>query len=363
MLQALTARGVEPDLLIGTSAGALNAAYVAGHGTNLSALDGLAALWTRLRRRDVFPFQAARLGAAALGLAPSLCHRGPLRRLVRENLVFDRLEDATIPLHVVATDVGSGQEVLLSDGDAVDAVLASAAIPAVFPSVRISGRDLIDGGIADNAAVSQAVMLGADVVYVLPTGYACALEQPPATPLASALQALTLLIEQRLILEVAHFAEHADIRVLPPLCPLTVSSTDFRHGALLVERARTATGRWLDEGGPHLAHPERFLSLHRHHPSMDPGFDALPRRSGRMTDIGIAAQQAPAPHVRVIRSGAIIEIDGVDDAVADLMPDSAVIPGNEHTAGDPRRVAPAKPSMPRWTPARLPTLQEYCHDN
>ena len=101
------------------------------------------------------------------------------------NLVFDRLEDATIPLHVVATDVGSGQEVLLSDGDAVDAVLASAAIPAVFPSVRIAGRDLIDGGIADNAAVSQAVTLGADVVYVLPTGYACALEQPPATPLAS----------------------------------------------------------------------------------------------------------------------------------------------------------------------------------
>ena len=96
------------------------------------------------------------------------------------------------------------------------------------------------------------------------------LEQPPATPLASALQALTLLIEQRLILEVAHFAEHVDIRVLPPLCPLSVSSADFRHGALLVERARTATGRWLDEGGPRLAHPERFLSLHRHNPATDP---------------------------------------------------------------------------------------------
>jgi NTE family protein len=73
-----------------------------------------------------------------------------------------------------------------------------------------------------------------------------------------------LLIEQRLILEVAHFAEHTDIRVLPPLCPLSVSSTDFRHGALLIERARIATERWLDEGGPRLAHPERFLSLHRH---------------------------------------------------------------------------------------------------
>ena len=264
MLQALTARGVEPDLLIGTSVGALNAAYVAGHGASDTSLHDLAAIWARLRRGDVFPLQPARLSAAIVGWAPSLCPNGALRRLIGEQVGFGRLEDSMIPLHVVATDVGSGEEVLLSAGDAVDAILASSAIPAVFPSVRIEGRDLIDGGVADNAAVSQAVTLGADVVYVLPTGYACALDKPPAAPLASALQALTLLIEQRLILEVTHYAELVDIRVLPPLCPLAVSSTDFRHGTLLIERARTETGRWLDEGGPQLAHPERFLSLHRH---------------------------------------------------------------------------------------------------
>jgi NTE family protein len=270
MLQALAARGVQPDLLIGTSAGALNAAYIAGHGARESALDDLASIWAALRRRDVFPLQPARLGAAALGRVPSLCPDGALRRLLRAHLAFDNLEDAAIPIHVVATDVRSGEEVLISDGDAIDAIVASAAIPAVFPSVRIGDKDLVDGGVADNAAVSQAVALGADVVYVLPTGYACALESAPATPLASALHALTLLIEQRLILEVAHFAERVDIRVLPPLCPLSVGSTDFRHGALLVERGRAATERWLDEGGPRLAHPERFLSLHRHHLAVNP---------------------------------------------------------------------------------------------
>lgn len=270
MLQALATRGVHPDLLIGTSAGALNAGYVAGHGTTAAALDDLAAIWIGLRRRDVFPLQAARLGAAALGRAPSLCPNGALRRLIDEHIGFDNLEHAAIPLHVVTTDVRSGEEVLLSEGHATDAILASASIPAVFPSVRIGDRDLIDGGIADNAAVSQAVALGADVIYVLPTGYACALDDAPATPLSSALQALTLLIEQRLILEVAHFAERTDIRVLPPLCPLSVSSTDFRQGALLVERARTATERWLDDGGPSRPHPERFLSLHRHTFTLDP---------------------------------------------------------------------------------------------
>lgn len=270
MLQALAARGVEPDLLVGTSAGALNAAYVAGHGTSAATLERLAGIWAGLRRRDVFPLQPARLAAAAVGRAPSLCAQDGLRRLLEAHLRFGRLEDAPIPLHVVTTDVRSGEEVVLAAGDAVDAVLASAAIPAVFPSVRIDGRDLVDGGVADNAAISHAVALGADVVYVLPTGYACALQEPPASPLASALHALTLLIEQRLVLDVARYAPQADIRVLPPLCPMSIPSTDFRHGALLVERARTATGRWLDDGGPALPHPERFLSLHHHSLDLDP---------------------------------------------------------------------------------------------
>ena len=270
MLQSLAARGIGPDLLIGTSAGALNAAYVAGHGASLAALDGLAAIWAGLRRRDVFPFQAGRLGAAAVGRAPSLCSNWSLRRLVEEHLNFHELERAPIPLYVIATDVRTGEEVALSSGDTTDAILASAAIPAVFPPVTIAGRDLIDGGIADNAAVSLAVSLGADVVYILPTGYACALEAAPATPLASALQALTLLVEQRLVLEVAHFAQGHDIRVLPPLCPLSISSSDFRHGAHLVERARAATDRWLDDEGPLRAHPERFLALHHHAPTLEP---------------------------------------------------------------------------------------------
>lgn len=270
MLQALTDRGVRPDLLVGTSAGALNAGFVAGHGTGPAALDRLAAVWAGLRRRDVFPLRPARLAAVALGRAPSLCADDGLRRLLVEHLRFRRLEDARIPLHVVTTDVRSGEEVVLSTGDAVDAILASAAIPAVFPSVRIDGRDLVDGGIADNAALSAAVAVGADVVYVLPTGFACALDDAPSSPLSSALHALTLLIEQRLVLEVASYAGHADIRVLPPLCPLSVGSTDFRHGADLVERARTATRRWLDAGGPARPHPERFLSLHHHSIDLDP---------------------------------------------------------------------------------------------
>jgi NTE family protein len=86
-------------------------------------------------------------------------------------------------------------------------------------------------------------------------------------------QALSLLIEQRLTSDVAHFAGHARINVLPPLCPLAVSSVDFRHAAELIERARTATRSWLDSGGPSLPDPARFLSLHDHTRTVTPPTD------------------------------------------------------------------------------------------
>lgn len=268
MLQALADRDLRPDLLIGTSAGAINAAYVAGHGMSRSALDDLAAVWKSLRRHDVFPFDPVRHLLAVTGLRSSLCSEQNLRRLIAAHLAYDNLEDATIPVHVVSTNLLSGEEVLLSTGDAASAVLASAAIPGVFPAVQREGLTLVDGGVANNAALSQAVALGADEVYVLPAGFACALPGPPSTALAVVVQALTLLIEQRLISDVARFAEHTRVKVLPPLCPLTVSATDFGHAADLIDRARASTGEWLDTGGPALPAQERFLSLH-HHGSAD----------------------------------------------------------------------------------------------
>jgi NTE family protein len=164
----------------------------------------------------------------------------------------------------VATDLLSGEEVLLSDGDVVSAVLASSAVPAVLPPVRRDGRTLVDGGLADNAAISQAVALGADRIYVLPTGYACALPSPPTRPLAVAVQALSLLIQQRLITDVATYADRAELVVLPPLCPLRISAIDFRHAAELCRRAHASAADWLESGAAHGPHPERILGLHGH---------------------------------------------------------------------------------------------------
>jgi NTE family protein len=264
MLQALADHDIAPDLLVGASAGALNAAYVAGHGFTPAALDDLAGIWHRLRRQDVFPFAPHRHLLALAGARPSLCSPDGLRRLIDTNLTYDRLEDALIPIHIVTTDVLSGEEVVLATGDPRLAVLASAAIPGIFPTVTIDGRALFDGGVADNTPISQAVALGADRVVVLPAGVACALPRAPRSAISTAVHALTLLIEQRLVLDVAAHHDEVELIVIPPLCPLSVSSTDFRSARVLIERARAAADGWLDAGNDRLPHPERFLSLHHH---------------------------------------------------------------------------------------------------
>src|SRR4051794_4705717 len=97
MLQALAARGIAPDLLVGASAGALYAAFVAGHGFDERGLDELASVWRRLRRHDVFPFAPARHMLALLGARPSLCSADGLERLVAEHVPYRSLEDASIP--------------------------------------------------------------------------------------------------------------------------------------------------------------------------------------------------------------------------------------------------------------------------
>ena len=264
MMQALSARKVKPDLLVGTSAGALNVGYLAGHGTGQEALGALADIWAGLRRSDVFPFSPGRHLLALAGARESVFASEGLRRLIEAHLPYRNLEDAATAVHVVATNMLSGEEVLLSEGDAGSAILASTAIPGLLPAVRRHGMILGDGGLANNTPISQAICLGADRIFVLPAGVACALAEPPASPYAAVLQAVSFLTQQRLIHDVSDLAGRAELHVMPPLCPLSISSADFSHARELIDRARVASGRWLDAGNDRLPRPERFLSLHEH---------------------------------------------------------------------------------------------------
>lgn len=267
MLQALAAHGVEPDFLVGTSAGALNAAWVASHGFSLESLAGLDRVWCGLRRQDVFPLDLRTVARGLRGRSAGIVSPRGLRGVIAQNsAALRRLEDARIPLHVVTTNLLTGQNVTLSQGPLVEAVLASAAIPGVFPPVVVDGLPLVDGGVADETGLARARQLGATTIYLLPTGTPCALAAAPASALGTAVHALSLLIQDRVALDVARHRDTVSIRLLPPLCPVHTSAIDFAHAAALIARARKASAHWIESGDIELPAPERFLATHDHGP-------------------------------------------------------------------------------------------------
>src|SRR4051794_16945023 len=241
MLRALYAQGVTADLLVGTSAGALNAGFVASRPQTEATARELAGIWRDLQREDVFPVS---MRALVGGLCRKRDHLVPdqaLRRLVSRYLEYEDFADATTPLHVVAYDMIGGREVRLSDGPAVDAIPASASIPGVFPPVVMGDQLLIDGGVVNNTPISHAVALGAERVYVLPTQTGPRrIDGSPAGAIDAAIHAPTPLVDSRFAADVARFAQEVELIVLPAPNAHRVQPTDFEHAGRLMAEALTA---------------------------------------------------------------------------------------------------------------------------
>jgi NTE family protein len=160
-----------------------------------------------------------------------------LRRLVKRYVTADRIEDADVPLHVVTADVLTGEEVLLSSGPLVEAVLASASIPGVFPPVEWEGRLLTDGGVVNNAPISHAVELGADRVIVLPAMGPRRLTEAPRGALAAGIQAVSRALARRLEQDIALYSRYVELTVLPAPMLEGVLPTDFSHADELIHHA------------------------------------------------------------------------------------------------------------------------------
>ena len=243
MLQALMEAGIEPDFMIGTSVGAVNAAWLAGQPDLEGALK-LAAIWSGLRRQDIFPINAWAGALGIFGRNKHLISNSGLRSVLEKNLPYKRLEEARVPVHVVTTDLRSGKAVVISSGPAVPALLASTAIPGVFPPVTIGRRDLVDGGVANHTPIAAAIELGAQRVVVLPIGYPWVRNQP-SNALGMALHALARFVEQRLEAEAHAYRDSAEIVVLPTVDALAVSPADFSHTQELIKLAHRSSRRHL----------------------------------------------------------------------------------------------------------------------
>jgi NTE family protein len=201
-----------------------------------------------LKRHDVFPVTWRTLLGFLWRRDFLIPHDGILK-LIDDHLPYRDLGEAQIPVHIVATDIVSGDSVVLSEGPAAQAIIASTAIPGAFSPVRYKDFFLADGAISSNTPIRVAVAKGARRLIILPTGYACAIHMPPVGAVANALHALTLLIARQLVSELEGLAPEIEYFVVPPLCPLVGSPYDFSRTTDHIERGIRSTDRWLAQNG------------------------------------------------------------------------------------------------------------------
>lgn len=263
MLKAFAEAGVVPYLLVGASVGAINAAYFADDPSSAGA-QRLETLWRGLKRRDIFRLSLLGALKSLLGRRSYLFNDRIFSRFLERNLPYRQLEEARIPCHIVASDMVSGDEVLISSGAAIPALLASAAIPGVFPPLLLGNQYLLDGGVANHTPVSTAVKLGATRVIVLPTGFTCAPDGLPQGALNMALHALNLVIARQLMQDLERFADQVQLTVVPSLCPQKTHPLDFQRSGELIDRGYNVTRQWLASGGLENPLEYKFLVPHRH---------------------------------------------------------------------------------------------------
>jgi NTE family protein len=254
MLEALYERGITPDLLVGASVGALNAAFVASRPQSPQTARELGRVWRSLQREDVFPVN---LGALVGGLCGQRDHLVPdraLRRLIGRYVEFGDLADAPIPLHLIAFDLLEGRELRLSKGPAVDGIPASTAVPGIFPPVAFGRRQLIDGGVVNHTPISDAVELGAERIYVLPTqGPHSRSAHVSAGALDAAIHGLHLLVRDRLEADLTRYAADVELILLPTPDDWRVAPTSFKEAERLIAHGRAAA-RTVLQRSPRVAH-------------------------------------------------------------------------------------------------------------
>jgi NTE family protein len=212
MLQVLTEHGFVPDRIYGASVGAVNGAAFAGDPTR-DGVQRMTEIWRGLTRETVYP--QGRLHGPWLYVQQrdSVFVNAGLRKVIEEGIGFERLEDAVIPVEVVATSLTDGRERWFTYGPAIDAVLASSAVPAIFPPVEVDGERFIDGGVVDNVPIKRAIDRGATRIVVLLCDPPAYTPTSPRRPIEAMLNALLISIHARFARDLAQLPEGVEVIV------------------------------------------------------------------------------------------------------------------------------------------------------
>jgi NTE family protein len=246
MLRALAEHHIMPDLVVGSSVGALNGAVVALN-PNWAALR-LARAWTHMTRDVLFPggrlAQAQTLRRTRTHLFPNSGLAAVIARFLGAGTSFS---DLVLPFGAVTTDITTAQPHLITTGPLLPALLASAAIPAIYPPVDYDGRQLYDGGVTANVPMRQALAMGSRSLVVLDAGFPGHLPPPPRTAAAAIFYTVFVTMRTQAILEAPIAAADAPVLYLPGPSLRRISPLDFNHTDALIKEAYSAACVFLEQ--------------------------------------------------------------------------------------------------------------------
>jgi NTE family protein len=215
MLRALFERGIVPDLVLGTSVGALNGAMVASD-PSPAVIDRLIGLWQQASQtRDVYGDRPLRTVRRAVTTRTHIYSAEPLKERLRDELGDVTFEELPVQFQVCAASIERAAEHWFSTGPVVEAVIASAAVPGLLPPARIGDEHFLDGGIVNSIPVGRAVQLGATRIFVLQVGR---IDRPlvaPTKPWEVARVSFEIARRHRFAREMAELPPDVDAHVLP----------------------------------------------------------------------------------------------------------------------------------------------------
>jgi NTE family protein len=245
MLEELIRRGIRADRVFGASVGAINGASYAGDPTMEGAAH-MQDIWREVKGTDIFP-RGTFDGPWAFFQKRAAVHANTgLRHIIEEGLTYQNLEDAVIPIEVVTTSLTDGRERWITHGPAVEAILASSAIPSIFPPVTIDGDVLVDGGVVNNVPISRALSAGCNRIYVLLCGPLHYHPPPPKRPAEAALTAFFVAVHARFVRELAALPPGVEVIVFSGGGEPAGQYRDFSATATLIEEGRREVALVLD---------------------------------------------------------------------------------------------------------------------
>ena len=246
ILRALAERGIQPDVMVGCSVGALNAAFYAID-PGLDQAERLATVWRSLGRGDVFGSGWAKTLGRIIRRRDHIYDPEPLRSLIWRFCPLGDLSDARIPVHVVTTDLELGMARWWDRGPAHQLLYASACLPGLFPPAVIDGRRHVDGGVLEPVPVQRAVDLDASVVYLLGEIFGPGEDDPPPSG------ALDVLLRSFAVSRYARLPDPTTLAragqqviVVPGAPAVGVDITDFSQTRRLIDVSVTRAHRYLD---------------------------------------------------------------------------------------------------------------------